>query len=304
MKNLNCAHSSALKVYAHTDAEAKALLPQVSKYIEMVTLMKLPFWIFTENSKPIGIVTTGKEPMQLLAQIGTPVAVIDLIQKNLNSTVLEEFASQSLKLALEKEAQQVTIEFASDEKDAINSFLKVDFRVLAETFTMTLQLDHSFDPSQDFQFAHAEKDEMQRWVTSARKFLAGSADVVMERILEQLTGFPKSILEMYYSLEKFYFVNRDEHEVGILNFSPKAGRISNIGVDPSKRGQGIGRQTMMFGLKQLMANRCSQAKLRVHVDNKPALNLYRSLGFKVAERRVFLIWEKEKPRKRTSSRPG
>jgi len=293
-----------LKAYSHTDAEAKALLSQVSKYTEMATLMKLPFWIFAENSKPIGIVTAGKEPIQLLAPIGTPVAMIDLIQKNLNSKVLDEFASQSLKLAIEKEAQHVTIEFASDEKDAINSFLKVDFRVLAETFTMTLQLDHNFDPSEDLQFTHAEKEEMQRWVTSARKFLAGSADVVMERILEQLINFPKNLLEMYYSLEKFYFVNRDEHEVGILNFSPKAGRISNIGVDPSQRGQGIGRQTMMFGLKQLKAARCSRAKLRVHVDNKPALNLYKSLGFKVAERREFLIWEEEKPRKRASSRPS
>jgi len=298
MKNLNYARSSILKTYSHTDAEAKTLIPQVSKYVEMATLMRLPFWIFTENSKPIGIVTTGKEPIQLLAPIGTPVAMIDLIQKNLNSTVLDEFASQSLKLALEKDAQHVTIELASDEKHAINSFLKVDFRTLAETYTMTLQLDQNFDPSEDLQFIHVEKKEMQRWVTSARKFLEGSADVVMERILEQLTDFPKNLLEMYYSLEKFFFVNRDEHEVGILNFSPKAGRISNIGVDPSQRGQGIGRQTMMFGLNQLKADGCSRAKLRVHVDNKPALNLYKSLGFKAAERREFLIWEKEKPRKR------
>ena len=281
-----------LKAYSHTDADAKSLLPQVSKYTEMATLMKLPFWILTEDSKPIGIVTTGKEPMQMLAPIGTPVATVNLIQKNLNPKILDEFASQSLKLALEKEAQHATIEFASDEKDAINSFLKADFRVLAETFTMTLPLDRDFDPSEDLQFTQAEKKEMLRWVTAARKFLAGSADVVIERILEQLTDFPKNLLEMYYSLEKFYFVDKDERGVGILNFSPKAGRISNIGVDPSKRGQGIGRQIIMFGLKQLKAADCSQAKLRVHVDNKPALNLYNSLGFKVAERRKFLIWEK------------
>ena len=281
-----------LKTYSHTDADAKALLPQVSKYTEMAALMNLPFWVFTEDSKPIGIVTTGKEPMQLLAPIGTPVATVDLIQKNLNPKILDEFASQSLKLALEKEAQHATIEFASDEKDAITSFLKADFRVLAETFTMTLPLDHDFDPSEHLQFTQAEQKEMPRWVIAARKFLAGSADVVMERILEQLTDFPKNLLEMYHSLEKFYFVNKDDCGVGILNFSPKAGRISNIGVDPSKRGQGIGRQIMMFGLKQLKAADCSQAKLRVHVDNKPALNLYKSLGFKVAERRKFLIWEK------------
>ena len=292
MYGRNCGRPAhVLKAYSHTDAKAKTLLSQVSKYTEMATLMKLPFWIFTDDSKPIGIVTTGKEPMQMLAPIGTPVATVDLIQKNLNPKILDEFASKSLKLALEKEAQHVTIEFASDEKDAINSFLKVDFRVLAETCMMTLPLDHDFDLSEDLQFTQAEKKEMLRWVTAARKFLAGSADVVMERILKQLTDFPTNLLEMYYSLEKFYFVNKDERGVGILNFSLKAGRISNIGVDPSKRGQGIGRQIMMFGLKQLKEADCKQAKLRVHIDNKPALNLYKSLGFKVAERRKFLIWE-------------
>ena len=102
----------------------------------------------------------------------------------------------------------------------------------------------------------------------------------------------KNLLEMYYSLEKFYFVNRNKHEIGILNFNPKVGRISNIGVNPPERGKGYGRQIMLFGLKQLKATKCKQAILRVHIDNKPALNLYNSLGFNISEKRKFLIWEK------------
>jgi ribosomal protein S18 acetylase RimI-like enzyme len=105
---------------------------------------------------------------------------------------------------------------------------------------------------------------------------------------------PENLLEMYYSSEKFYFADEDTRRVGILNCSPTAGRISNVEIDPERRGQGYGRQTMLFGLRQLKDAGCKQAKLRVHVDNKPALGLYRSLGFEVAAQRRFLIWKKNK----------
>jgi ribosomal protein S18 acetylase RimI-like enzyme len=159
---------------------------------------------------------------------------------------------------------------------------------------MTLPLDREFDAPQGLELRLAQREEMGKWIESASRFLSGSADAVMERILEQLGEFPENLLDMYYSMEKFYFANANKHEIGILNFSPKAGRISNVGVEPSNRGQGHGRKIMLFGLQQLKAANCKQAHLRVHVDNKPALNLYKSLGFKVNERRKLLIWENKK----------
>ena len=280
-----------LKVYFHNDADAKSFLPEVSKYTEMAKLMKLPFWILAEDSNPIGLVTTGREPLQLLAPIGTLVAKIDLIQKNQPRSILAEFASQSLKLALEEEAECVTVELSLEEEDAIDSFIEVKFKVLADAFMMNLKLDRDFDSPQSLQFEQIRKEEMSRWIQLAGQFLSGSADVVMERILRHLSDLPENLMEMYYSLEKFYFASLNKHEIGILNFSPKAGRISNVGVDLARRGQGYGRQIMLFALRQLKAADCKQARLRVHIENKPAINLYKSLGFEVSERRKLLIYE-------------
>ena len=282
-----------MKIYSHRDTSAKSLLPQVSKYTGMADTMKLPYWIFTKDSNPIGIVTVGKEPIQLLAPVGTPVALITLIQKNQHPSVLKDFASQSLELALEQKAKHTTIELTSEQKDAIASFLEIKFKVLADTFTMTLQLDKDYNSPESIKIKLTQKEELRRWIELASRCLSGSADVVMERILKNIGHLPKSRLDMYYSSEKFYFVTQNKNEIGILNYNPNAGRISNVGVDPSRRGQGYGRQIMMFGLKQLKAAGCKQASLRVHVDNKPALNLYNSLGFEVAGRRRFLIWENE-----------
>jgi ribosomal protein S18 acetylase RimI-like enzyme len=280
-----------LKVFSHTDAEAKLLLPQVSKYTELANMMNLPFWIFAEDSNPLGVVTLGKEPIQLLAPIGTPIAIIDLVQKTPHPSGLKAFASQSLKLALEKGARIATVELLAEDKTAIVRFLETGFTVLGDSFIMSRQLDQEFTPQQSLQYTQVTKDELQKWLALTTKFLAGSEDVVVERRLKNLGHLPDHLLAMYYSMETFYFVSKDEQEIGILNFNPAAGRISNIGVDPLRRSQGHGRQIMLFGLHQLKAAGCPQAKLGVRVNNKPALNLYKSLGFEVTERRKLLIFE-------------
>ena len=280
-----------LEVISHNDAEAKSLLPQVSKYTELASMMNLPFWIFAEDSTPLGVVTLGKEPIQLLAPIGTSIAVIDLVQKTPSLGVLKAFASQSLKLALEKDARIATVELLSEEKDAIASFLETGFTVLGDSFIMNRQLDQEFNPQERLKFSLVKQDELPRWLALTTRFLSGSEDVIVERKLKNLGRLPEPLLALFYSMETFYFVSEGEQEIGVLNFSPAAGRISNIGVDPLRRGQGHGRQIMLFGLQQLKAAGCPHAKLGVRVNNKPALNLYRSLGFEVTERRKLLIWE-------------
>lgn len=299
--SLKCAHRKLdaeeillLKVFSHTDAEVKSFLPQVSKYTELAKMMNLPFWVFADDSAPFGVVTTGKEPIQLLAPIGTPIAVIDLVQKRPHPTIVKDFASQSLKLVLEKDAKLATVELDSEEKDAIVSFLGNDFSVLADTFIMSRQLDQEHALDGCLQFRLVKQNELPKWLESATKFLSGSKDVVMERILKNVGRLPDHLLAMYYSTETFYFAYENGQELGLLNFSPTAGRISNIGVDPSRRGQGYGRRIMLFGLQQLKAAGCPQAKLRVHVDNTPALNLYKSLGFEVTRRLKLLIWENKR----------
>jgi len=38
--------------------------------------MNMPYWVFAEDTRPIGIIALGKEPVQLLAPIGTPLAMM------------------------------------------------------------------------------------------------------------------------------------------------------------------------------------------------------------------------------------
>ena len=76
------------------------------------------------------------------------------------------------------------------------------------------------------------------------------------------------------------------HIIGNLSLIPlqKEGRrvylIANVAVHPEHRRQGIARKLTQHALDDLAAQKESQVWLQVRDDNPPAMDLYRSLGFK------------------------
>ena len=61
--------------------------------------------------------------------------------------------------------------------------------------------------------------------------------------------------------------------------------LLNIAVAPEQQGCGYGRQLLLCGLKQLVADDIKRCFLEVRVSNTSAQALYQSLGFKVAGKR-------------------
>jgi len=282
-----------MKVYSHTDPDVKLILEKISKYAQQAEAMKLPYWIFVQDSDPIGIVVIGKEPINLLAPPGTPVAFVNLIDAKRPKEDIEAFVCEALRLATEKNVGYALATFPFNESVAISQFEKLDFKEFDDCYRMICQLDKTFEPSSGLQFVQVKKEEMRKFITLAEKFLEGSPDVTLTEALKHFPELPDEFLTVYNSLEEFYFVTKDQQIVGILNIKTSEGRISNIGVDPQQRGKGYGRQIMLFGLEQLKKNGCRQAFLRVHVENKPAIHLYESLGFTKAERYRRIIWREQ-----------
>lgn len=280
-----------MKVVSNKDPQAKELLSTVSETIAaQAEAMGFPFWIVAEDSDPVGVIAMGREPLALLAPAGTPMAVIDLVDVKRPIASLKDFASEALRLTAENHAEYAVVTLDSGEAEAIDCFVRVGFRELSDSYGMVLQLDREIDCPKSLDFKKAGREEMLKWTELASEFLTGSPDEVLALMVENMSALPKSFLDMIYSMCEFHFVNKGQQTVGILEINVGDGKIVNIGVDPSLRGKGYGRQAMLFGLKLLKRAGCRQATLRVHVENKAAVRLYRSLGFTVNERQKTLMW--------------
>lgn len=285
--------ADTVKVYSHNDPNAKPILEKVSKYTQQAEAMNLPYWVFAENSAPIGIVGVGKEPVQLLASPGTPMAIMRLIDTTQPKENIENFALEALKLAVQKNIEYALATFPVKEETAINQFKKANFQEFDDCYRMICQLDKDFELHSELEFKQVQKDEMRQFIKIAENFLQGSPDITLSKALEHLLELPDEFLNFYYSQEKFYFANKDQKTVGLINFNPSKGLISNVGVDPKQRRKGYGKQIVQFALEQLRNSNCKQAHLRVHVENKAAIHIYESLGFVKAERYKTLIWRRK-----------
>jgi len=289
---------NSVKVYFSGDSNAKPILEKVSKYTQQAQAMNLPYWVFVHESNPIGIIAMGKEPIQLYAPPGTPMALIRLIDPSLPEEVIKEFAAEAMKLATKNSVEYALATFRDRDITAINKFKESGFKEFDDCYRMVCQLDKEYVPSSELEFIRVQKEEMRQFIEIARKFLQGSPDITLSIALQHMLELPDEFLNFYYSQEKFYFANKNQQPVGIIDFNPNRGLISNVGVDPQQRGKGYGKQIMLFALSQLKASSCKQAYLRVHIKNIPAISLYESLGFSKAERYKTLIWtRKERMRK-------
>jgi GNAT superfamily N-acetyltransferase len=69
---------------------------------------------------------------------------------------------------------------------------------------------------------------------------------------------------------------------GVLDYGP-IGAIQNVGVIPSYRGLGLGRALVHQALQGFVQAGLSRAYLEVTAENRAAVHLYRSLGFRRAK---------------------
>ncbi len=68
-----------------------------------------------------------------------------------------------------------------------------------------------------------------------------------------------------------------------LALSPILGEIQNVGVAPEYRGLGLGRALVVKSLHGFRESGLKRVQLEVTAHNKPAVELYRSIGFKLTQ---------------------
>ena len=83
--------------------------------------------------------------------------------------------------------------------------------------------------------------------------------------------------------EVTYLYFQDSNAIGslMLSLHGDMGRVISVGVHPDWRGKGVARELMNVADKWFLDLGATVVDLEVGVNNKDALNLYRSLGYEV-----------------------
>jgi ribosomal protein S18 acetylase RimI-like enzyme len=281
----------ALRVLAHDDPGIEPLREKLKRHTKQAEMLGLPYWAFAVGSDPVGVVSVGTEPVMLFSSVGTKLSLIRIVDYGKPLEVLGEFASGAMGITRENDAVYSYMSFPAAQEGVEDVFKKEGFQELADTYKMACELA-SYEPSGGSRLEEVERGELERFIELAIEYMGGSPDVVLTMILKNLRGMPENLLDLWFSLEKFFFVYDGEEPVGMLDLNVKDGVVSNVGVSPAHRGKGYGREIMLHGLKTLAEEGVERASLRVHVDNKVAVGLYESLGFTVEDRIKHLIWWK------------
>lgn len=279
-----------MRIFARDDPELRQFSERISRHTRQSEVMGMDYWVFVEGSDPVGVVSVGKEPIQLIEPPGTPVAILSLVDPKKPSRTIREFTEEAMAKMRENSVDYALAIINHRHSEPIKLFKEFGFHELDDAFRMTCSLKGNFEPSDILQYIRLERGDMRRFIELSVEFLRGSADVMLGIALGNFLKVSDEFLDFYYATEEFYFADANGDTVGIINLNPKEGLISNIGVDPEKRGRGYGTQIMLFGLKALKGRGCEKARLRVHVDNTPAVRLYEKLGFEKTDRYSTLIW--------------
>jgi len=277
-----------LRVLAHDDPEVEPLKEKIKRHIQQAEMLGMPYWTFAVGPDPVGVVSVGTEPVMLFAPVGTQLSLIRVIDYGKPPEVLEELASGAMAITRENEAEYSYMILPAAQEKVEDIFKREGFQVLADTYRMTCDLA-SYEPSGGLRLERVEREELERFIDLAIECMGESPDVILTMILKNLRGLPENLLDLWYSLEEFFVVYDGEAPVGILDLNVKEGVVSNVGVLPAHRGRGHGREIMLHGLRRLVEVGLEKASLRVHVDNKVAIGLYKSLGFSAEDRIKHLI---------------
>jgi ribosomal protein S18 acetylase RimI-like enzyme len=279
----------ALRVLSHDDPGMEPLREKLKRHVRQAEMLGLPYWAFAIGSDPVGVVSVGTEPVMLYASVGTKLSLIRVVDYGKPLEVLEEFAAGAMAITRENDTEYSYISFPVAQEGVEDVFKKEGFQELADTYRMACDLG-SYDPSGVLRLERVERGELDGFIELAIECMGGSPDVVLTMVLKNLRGMPENLLDLWFSLEKFFVVYDGEEPVGILDLNVKEGVVSNVGVATAHRGKGYGREIMLHGLKTLAEEGVEKASLRVHVDNKVAIGLYESLGFSAEDRIKHLIW--------------
>ncbi|MFW9920254.1 MAG: GNAT family N-acetyltransferase [Candidatus Thorarchaeota archaeon] len=275
------------------DPRAEKHRDTIRPYVGGYDSRKVPYYIIEDNDQAVGVVIVGEEPLKIIEPIGTMVSVVLIIDYNQHASAFDEFAGLALEIAKESKAAYSFIDLPNKYPIPISSFMNCGYKELAHSLRMSRILEDIMENETSLRFEKVERREVIDFLDKMKEFMVGSHDAMVDIIFSNLGRLPDSFQDQFYGTELLFWVYLEKELIGILDICPGGvASIANIGVNPVYRGRKYSRQIMLYAMNLLKDLGKERAGLRVHMENKVALQLYESLGFSKEASHRALIWRK------------
>jgi ribosomal protein S18 acetylase RimI-like enzyme len=280
-----------LKVISHTNPEIASYRDEISDHVANYESMGMNYWLFIEESNPVAVYFIGNEPVNLIAPLGTPVSMIQILNYDIASNSLTEAASEAMRMCKKRGVKYfLAPSIPMERKEIIDAFRNLGFQQQARWYRMTHALQNLASGTELLRFAKIERENLREFIEWMSHCMTGSQGESEDVTLSNLAEVPDQLLDFWYSMQELYNVYRDSELLGIVNLTPASDtNFNNVGVTPEHRGKGYGRQITIQALTRLRELDIKEARLRVYAENQPAIGLYESLGFKVEKETIDLI---------------
>ncbi|MFX1300826.1 MAG: GNAT family N-acetyltransferase [Promethearchaeota archaeon] len=283
-----------LQKIAHDDPAMEPFQERIANVAGIAKQLGFHYWLFVKGAQPIGFVMVGREPLQLFAPSGTPLAVVRILDFKQAPGLLSELVSAAVTIAHEHDVDYASVSIPDAETQLLEQWKKAGFKELEHRFNMVRALDTPIELITELRFEQVAREELMKFLKTMKKAMTGTPDRLLNLALDSLLDISDQFLDIWYPQELMYFAYKDSDLVGVIDLTPKQGVLNNLGVDPQHRGKGYGRQIVLFGLHKLQELELEKASLGVAANNTVALELYKSLGFKISQQKRILIWRKNK----------
>jgi RimJ/RimL family protein N-acetyltransferase len=279
-----------LRSIAHNDPQLDQYKEKIQRYTKQVEPLGFTYQLYLNEDQPVGIALIGQEPLQLFKPVGTPLIRLIVIDYAQPEEILNAFADEVLHLAKSRDVDFAYLDIPAKQERLAEYLKQIGFQELANRYEMVRSLNDSVKVSDQLRYEQIRRDDVNQFFVYMKEFMSGSPDVVLDMVMENFKEVPEEILDYWYQSDQAYFVYHKKELIGILDLVPPAGYIQNIGVAPAHRRKGLATEMLRFCLQLFKDAGKEKAELGVHVDNKGAIRLYESLGFKVDEQVQTFIW--------------
>ncbi len=277
-----------MKTLRNEDPDAARYLKSIPRYVETLTRNEVSFFIIADDAWVRAIVSIHTEPYRFFSPSGTKLGRLVILNPELS--FLDDVLEHAINLVKSEGLSYLLYSNSMIPDELRQKLEEFEFNEEDHSFSMYVDIDKPPEIPRGIIFRPITPSERSDFLHIQEKFFRGSGDSTTEIIQNNLKTLSDDELDSMFNEDTSFLAYQDDQIVGIVVISIDQGLLMSIAVSPELRGKKISKKLLAFALIRLKETGWGKAYLRVHVDNAPAIMLYKSFGFVMENESIAYVY--------------